>query len=97
MDDFQKFLDEALKNISIPTDNIQPEKKYSYDINDEARQLMVKYRTKIDMTQKELAKASKVSQANISKFENGTYVPSLTILQRIATGLGKRLVLSLED
>lgn len=97
MDDFQKFLDEALKNISIPTNNPEPEEKVVYDINEEARLLMVNYRNKIDMTQKELAKAADVSQSNISKFENGSYFPSLAVLQRIATGLGKRLVLSLED
>lgn len=49
------------------------------------------------MTQKELAQASNVSQANISKFENGTYIPSLAVLQRIADGMGTRLTLSLEN
>lgn len=43
------------------------------------------------ITQKELAEITGIDQANISRIENGNYNPTLQILKRIATGLGKEL------
>ena len=58
---------------------------------------MIKFRLKVllamnDMNQKELSEKTNIPQASISKFENGRNVPSLQILQRLADGLGKRLI-----
>lgn len=43
------------------------------------------------MTQKDLAEATGITQADISKLENGNANPSLRTLERIAKGLGMRL------
>lgn len=46
-----------------------------------------------DVTQKELSEATGITQADISRLENGTANPSLRTLKRLADGLGMRLKL----
>ena len=48
------------------------------------------------MTQRQLAEKMGTAQANISRFESGTYNPSLAFLQKMADSLGKTLNISLE-
>ena len=43
------------------------------------------------MTQKELSERTGISQADISKIENGTRNPSLNLLKRLAEGMGMTL------
>ena len=45
------------------------------------------------ITQKELAERTGITQADISRIENGTRNPSLAMVKRIAEGLGMRLKL----
>lgn len=96
MSDFQKFLDQALEHVEITSveEKIRIEE---YDVYAEVRDLIVSARSASNLTQQQLAQRSGVSQANISKIENGNYHPSLTTLKRIADALGKRLVVSFED
>ena len=51
---------------------------------------MVDARNSINMTQKELSERTGISQAGISKIENGTN-PSLNLLKRLAEGMGMTL------
>ena len=44
-----------------------------------------------NMTQKELSERTGISQADISKIENGTRNPSLNLLKRLAEGMGMTL------
>ena len=44
-----------------------------------------------NMTQKELANATGIGQADISRLENGTANPSLRTLKRLASGMGMKL------
>lgn len=44
-----------------------------------------------DMTQQQLAEATGITQADISRLENGTANPSLRTLKRLANGMGMRL------
>lgn len=96
MSDFQKFLDQALDQVNLkPVKDTQ--EILEYDIEEEVRNSIIAVRSMLNITQKELAQRSGVSQANISKIENGKYHPSLATLKRIADALGKRLVISFED
>ena len=52
---------------------------------------MVDARNSINMTQKELSERTGISQADISKIENGTRNPSLNLLKRLAEGMGMTL------
>lgn len=44
-----------------------------------------------EMTQTELSKRSRISQADISRLENGTRNPSLVILKRLANAMNTTL------
>ena len=96
MSDFQKLLDQALEKVNLTPVDDTPEMD-EYDIDAEVRDLVISARSAANLTQKQLAQRSGVSQANISKIENGNYQPSLSTLKRIAGALGKRLVVSFED
>lgn len=96
MSDFQKLLDQALEKVNLTPVDDTPEME-EYDIDDEVRDLVISARSTANLTQKQLAQRSGVSQSNISKIENGNYQPSLSTLKRIAGALGKRLVVSFED
>ncbi|UMM47423.1 helix-turn-helix domain-containing protein [Lawsonibacter asaccharolyticus] len=96
MSDFQKLLDQALEKVNLTPVDDTPEVE-EYNIDAEVRDLVISTRSAANLTQKQLAQRSGVSQSNISKIENGNYQPSLSTLKRIAGALGKRLVVSFED
>ena len=96
MSDLQSYLDKALKEVRLVNTEDKPI-VMDYDIEPEVCELIVTTRTQLGITQKQLAEISGVSQANISKIENGSYRPSIPILKRIANGLGKRLVIEFAD
>lgn len=52
---------------------------------------MVDAGNSVNMTQKELSERTGISQADISKIENGTRNPSLNLLKRLAEGMGMTL------
>lgn len=91
MSDFQDFLKQNLSKIRI--DDTEEVYIPEYDIVQEVRQTLTQVRKELDISQKELSEKTNIPQASISKFENGHNVPSLQILQRLANGLGKRLVI----
>ena len=91
MSDFKKFLKKNLPKIKI--DNTVDVSIPEYDILQEVRQLLTSVRKELGISQKELSDKTNIPQASISKFENGHNVPSLQILQRLADGLGKRLII----
>lgn len=90
MSDFQRILAEKLKNAEIQIDE-SPVEVEEYDILKEVRESIVRIRKSKDLSQKDLAVITGISQANISKIENGRYIPSIVILKRIADGLNMRM------
>ena len=76
----------------VKIDNTAEVSVPEYDILQEVRQLLIDVRKELGISQKELSEKTNIPQASISKFENGHNVPSLQILQRLADGLGKRLI-----
>ncbi len=96
MSDFQKFLDQALKKVDIePVEDMPP--RETYDVFEEIRTQVVKARTDLDITQKELASKSGLTQANVSKIEKGISHPTIDTLLKLAEGLGKRLIIRFDD
>ena len=51
-------------------------------------------RKEAGMTQQQLAEKSGVHQVNISRIENGTGNPSVETLQKLAKGMGKKLIIA---
>ena len=82
---FRETLNEQLRD---------PEFKAEWDALEPERQIiraMLEGRERADLTQQELAEASGITQADISRLENGTANPSLRTLKRLASGMGMRL------
>lgn len=54
-------------------------------------QAILQGRQEKNLTQKQLAEKTGITQADISRLENGESNPSLSTLKRLAEGLGKKL------
>jgi len=52
---------------------------------------LIKARTELNLSQKELADKIGINQSHISRLENGRHNPSIQFLQKVATGLDKTL------
>ena len=52
---------------------------------------IIRARSELKLTQKELADRIGVKQNNISRLERGNYNPSLSFLKKVAKGLDKEL------
>ena len=87
MSSYSEFKMELLEDPEVKAayDELQPE----YDII----QAMVDARKSQNMTQKDLSEATGITQADISRIENGTRNPSLSMVKRLAAGMGMRLKL----
>lgn len=72
-------------NFKKEYDDLEPE----YDIIN----AMIKARKEKGLTQKQLSELTGISQADISRIENGTRNPSLEMIKRLVTGMGMRLKL----
>lgn len=82
---FDDILNEQLKDINFRKEyqDIQPEKDVIRAIIDAG--------TAQNLTQKELSKRTGINQADISKLENGTRNPTVSLLKRLAEGMGMEL------
>ena len=89
MSSYIQYHDEAFNNnpeLKGHYDTLAPE----YDII----QALIDARRALNITQKELSERTGITQADISRIENGTRNPSLNMIKRLAEGLG--MVLKLE-
>lgn len=87
MTNFEEFKKEMLSNPEVKAeyDALEPE----FDII----QAMIDARKQQHLTQKELSERTGITQADISRIENGTRNPSLEMIKRLAKGMGMRLKL----
>lgn len=87
MTTFSEYKKKCLENPEFKAeyDALQPE----YDII----QSMIDARKMQKLTQKDLSERTGISQADISRIENGTRNPSLEMVKRLAAGMGMYLKL----
>lgn len=87
MSSYRDYKEKALTNPEVKAeyDALSPE----YDLI----QVMIDARISQNITQKELSAKTGITQADISRIENGTRNPSLAMVKRIAAGLGMQLKL----
>jgi transcriptional regulator with XRE-family HTH domain len=57
---------------------------------------IISERTNQHLSQKALAEKIGIKQSHISRLESGNYNPSLSFLQKVAEGLGKKIHIVLE-
>ena len=73
-----------------------PAFRAEWDAQEPERQIMraiVEGREENGMTQKQLSDITGITQADISRIENGTRNPSLSMVKKLARGLGMQLKL----
>lgn len=85
MTTFREHLEQQLQNPDFKKEyeNLRPD----YEII----KAVIAEREKQHLSQKELARKTGLKQSNISRLENGNHNPSLRLLKKIASGLGKEL------
>ncbi len=57
---------------------------------------LIGIRTELNMTQEELAQRVGTQKSNISRFESGSYNPSLDFVTKIVRSLGKEIHISVQ-
>lgn len=87
MEKFRDFLQEELKDPELKAEYEALEPEYNI-IN-----ALIEARKSQNLTQKDLSVRTGITQADISRIENGTRNPSLAMLKRLAEGLGMQLKL----
>ena len=87
MSSYKEYKEKALRDHEVKTEYeaLQPE----YDII----QAMINARVDQKITQQELSERTGITQADISRIENGTRNPSLNMMKKLAKGLGMQLKL----
>ena len=85
MSSYNEFKKELLENPEVKAEYeaLAPE----FDII----QALIDARKQQNITQKELSERTGITQADISRIENGTRNPSLAMLKRLAKGIGMQL------
>ena len=85
MSDFKELTEELMQDEAFRAEYeaIQPDLDITRAIMDA--------RIKAGLTQTQLSEASGISQADISRLENGTRNPSLRLLKRLAAAMGSTL------
>ena len=86
---FEDFLNEQLKDPKVKKEYDALEAKYTLI------ESIILARKEKNLTQKELSQLTGITQADLSKIENGNANPSLNTLLKLAKGLGKKLQISL--
>ena len=94
MNNFQKYLDEQLGKVVFNEEVLEDGE--DFPIEQTLAQQIVLARKEKNISQSTLSKIIGIQQASLSKIENGEGNPSIQTLQRIAKGLDKKLIITLE-
>jgi predicted transcriptional regulator len=89
MDDFQKLLNDELKNLEFKKEWDNLELRYNI-----IKQL-IKLRNAYNLTQTQLAKKIGTTQAVISRIENGTVNIGIDFLEKVARAFNKKVELQI--
>ena len=82
------------KRLMIYTEEIQ---KKVLQNSEQVIQKLVEERHRQHMTQHEIADITGICPSNLARFEGGTRIPTLLVLEKYANALGKRVVIEICD
>lgn len=82
------------KRLMIYTEEIQ---KKVLQNSEQVIQKLVEERHRQHMTQQEIADITRICPSNLARFEGGTRIPTLLVLEKYANALGKRVVIEICD
>ncbi len=89
MNNYSKFKKQILKNPAVKKEYEKLGPEF------EIISLLIKKRIDQGLSQGELAEKIGTKQSSISRFESGTYNPTIDFLQKIASGLDSKLKISI--
>ena len=90
MDDFEKHLSKKMQNPSFA------KKWQESEVEHTLVKAIIEARNAAGMTQLQLSSLSEIDQAVLSRIESGKANPSIKTLQKVAKGLGKKLVIDFQ-
>lgn len=67
------------------------------DMSSKVIQKLVEERKRQGKTQQEIAEVTGIQTSNLARFETGSRIPTLIVLQKYATALGKRVQIDICD
>ena len=82
------------KRLMIYTEEIQNKVLQN---SEQVIQKLVEERHRQHMTQQEIADITGICPSNLARFEGGTRIPTLLVLEKYANALGKRVVIEICD
>jgi len=85
MDDFEKHLDEKMKELEFKNAWDSMEAEYNLVKS------LIQARNAAGLTQQQLSAKTGIDQAVLSRIETGKANPSIETLKKVAKGLGKQL------
>ncbi|MBQ6783918.1 MAG: helix-turn-helix transcriptional regulator [Acholeplasmatales bacterium] len=91
MSELSKYLEDNLKLIQFE-DTDDSDENLLLKIS----KMIIEARNSTGITQKELSLRTNIQQATISKIESGNYNLTINMLERIAEGLGKEIIIKFE-
>ncbi|NQU78017.1 helix-turn-helix transcriptional regulator [Candidatus Falkowbacteria bacterium] len=83
---------EELKRDLLRDPEFRKEYYNTEDLAFEISEMVIEARTKLGLTQKELADKVGTKQSSIARIENGNHLPSISFLQKIARAMGTTLI-----
>jgi ribosome-binding protein aMBF1 (putative translation factor) len=87
LDDFEKHLETKLHHVEFTTAWEDSEAEFNFI------RAFIKARNASGLTQQQLSAKTGIDQAILSRIENGKANPSILTLQKLAKGLGKKLII----
>lgn len=82
------------KRLSVYSERIQ---EYTLSQSKQIIEELVEERHRQNMTQQEIADITGIRPSNLARFESGSRVPTLVVLQKYASALGKHVELKIRD
>lgn len=82
------------KRLTVYTEKIQEKVLHS---SSEIIKQLVEERHRQKMTQQEIADITGILPSNLARFESGTRVPTLVVLEKYASALGKQIKVEICD
>ena len=92
--DYEAEKEAREKRLMAYTEAIQ---KRTQEISSQIIKELVEERHRQRLTQQEVADMTGILPSNLARFESGTRIPTLVVLEKYAAALGKRIELRLSD
>lgn len=70
---------------------------YTRELSDDIVDQLIEVRKSKGMSQQDVADASGLPRANISRIERKLYTPTIAVLSKYALGMGKKIRLEIDD